>query len=214
MLIKRIIMVMLALTMFFTFTNCSHIHSSSNNILSKLMPRFSKDLIEKNFFLWKAWGSATEFPYEGKDQKLIKLYYDRSNIKKGSNSIRLETTSGWDVWMEYPKNKRARWNLANYQYINFWVYTESDYSFQHKSPWIRLYSKSSDYFEYRPNYEYLDDSIGSWKNAKIPISGDNIWRVEKVGNPDISSINWIEFHVDTWNYGFKLWLDDLCFTKK
>jgi hypothetical protein len=142
--------------------------------------------------------------------------FDANRKLFGQNSVKLETTSGFDVWLRYPKDQLARWDLTQKDSLRVWFYAEnpSYYGFQSNSPWIRLYNGKCDggYVEYRvPHSDVLNDARNRWKYFAIPLSGNATWQRTEVGNVSLGEINYLEIHADTWDYGFTLWVDGVGF---
>jgi hypothetical protein len=144
------------------------------------------------------------------------ITFDTNRKLFGQNSLKLETTSGFDVWLRYPANKLARWDLTQKDSLRVWFYAENPslFGFQSNSPWIRLYNGKCDggYVEYRVPYnDVLNDARNRWKYFAIPLSGNATWQRTDVGNVSLREINYLEIHLDTWDYGFTLWMDGLSF---
>ncbi|MBN2064310.1 MAG: PQQ-binding-like beta-propeller repeat protein [Sedimentisphaerales bacterium] len=149
------------------------------------------------------------------------LSLDNYNSMVGSTSIRFETNGGFDTYIRYPGSYQARWDLSEATNLYIWFYAENDtgYGFQNNSPWIRLYDNEGDYLEYRwyqngePS-DFLNTANYQWKIAVIDLYGeytDNGWNHTLSGEPDLTSITALEIHADTWDYGFKLWVDGIHF---
>ncbi len=141
--------------------------------------------------------------------------YNESNparVKTGVYSVRFETDGGFDTWLWTPVARNANWDLTDIAAIRLWVYAEnpSPYGFQNASPWVRLGS-SGGYYQYQTSTDLLTAAIGNWLQLTIPLAGDTDWQRTQVGAVSLSDIDYFEFHADTWDYGFKLWLDGLEF---
>jgi hypothetical protein len=99
--------------------------------------------------------------------------------------------------------------------LRVWFYAEnpSPFGFQNNSPWIRLFDGKCDggYIEYHATAEVLNGARNRWKYFAIPLSGNAAWRRTDVGNVSLREINYLEIHLDTWDYGFTLWMDGLSF---
>lgn len=135
---------------------------------------------------------------------------DTTRVQVGNASLRFETDGGFDTWILTPPTRDADWDFSRSGGISFWVYAENpNTGFQEGSPWIRLYSSASDYLELRSTNDVLNEARGQWIWLRIPFTGDARWRRTVVGNPDMRHIRWIEIHADTWEAGFRYWLDGL-----
>ncbi|HZW09288.1 MAG TPA: GC-type dockerin domain-anchored protein [Phycisphaerales bacterium] len=130
----------------------------------------------------------------------------------GGSSLRFETGGGFDTWLWAPGDRDASWDLlgGGAGGLAFRAYVENDFPFQNGSPWVRLHSGGG-YAEFRPAYDVFNDAIGSWIEVEIPYAGDSLWSRTDVGSPDLSAVNSIEIHADTWDAGFVVWLDGLRF---
>lgn len=171
-----------------------------------------EDMAELNAADWTAWaeGFARVGVYDDATRKLV-----------GTASIRFETDGGFDSYLRYPGTMRAQWDLSEAVILNFSVYAEnSNLGFQNGSPWIRLTDKKGHYYQYQyfvngAPYDLLNEAIGRWVSFSVPINAphnaDNGWRRIAFGDPDLSCVASIEFHADTWGYGFTLWLDGVGF---
>jgi len=137
---------------------------------------------------------------------------DSGRVRVGGNSLRFETGGGFDTWLWAPGDRAASWDLlaGGAGGFAFHAYVENDYTFQNLSPWVRLYSANG-YVEFTPAYDVLNDAINQWIEIRIPYAGDSFWSRAEVGDPDLSAVNSIEIHADTWDAGFKLWIDGLRF---
>ncbi|MBN2446046.1 MAG: hypothetical protein JXO22_04950 [Phycisphaerae bacterium] len=167
-------------------------------------PPATDELTEGNAAIWDAGAAGAS----------AAVYDDTSRVKVGSASIRFETDGGMDTWLFAPKTEDGAWDLYNAGSggVGFWVYAQNDnMSFQSCSPWLRLYTGSSFYFEFKPSYDLLNEARNTWLYVEVPLNGDETWTRTAVGYPDLTNISFIEFHADTWDAGFKLWFDGLTF---
>jgi hypothetical protein len=144
------------------------------------------------------------------------VYDDAARVRIGSASIRFETNGGADTWLWTPLARAAGWDLSGIARLRFWVYAEnpSPYGFQNASPWVRLgtgASASTNYFNYQTTSVVLNGALGTWLLVSVPLAGDSEWQRTTVGAPSLTDIDWLEIHADTWDYGFKLWIDGLEF---
>ena len=139
---------------------------------------------------------------------------DATRVQIGASALRFDTDGGFDTWLWAPTTEDAGWDLlgSGSGGFEFWVYAENDnMGFQSGSPWVRLATSGSDYFLYTPAWDILNDARDQWLQLTIPLTGDDIWSVSTVGTPDLTNVNYIELHADTWGGGFTLWIDGLNF---
>ena len=142
------------------------------------------------------------------------VYDDTARVKVGSSSVRFETDGGFDTWLWAPQNQLGGWNLsaAASGGVGFWVYALNEtHGFQSLSPWVRFCTTPWDYYEYKPNYDVLNEARNQWLWLEVPLNGDDLWSGTVVGEPTLLQINYIEIHADTWDAGFTLWFDGLTF---
>ena len=159
------------------------------------------DLTELNASSWRPWAQNAN----------AAVFDDPSVRVAGAASVRFETNGGFDTLMRYPGDRLARWDLAGVESIRFWARAlNPNIGFQEDSPRVRLVSENGSY-EWRSNGTALNQAIGQWKEFVVPIAGSAEWPRTSVGTPSLSSVNAIEIHADTWDFGFTLWVDGLRF---
>jgi hypothetical protein len=171
------------------------------------------DLTESNASQWIAWaqdGSAT-------------VSNDTTRKLFGASSIRFDTNGGFDTYLRFPPPENADWNLASATGLHFSVYAQNSNTpqFQNGSPWIILTDTSGatalyQYYQDGSPYDLLNEALNTWKTYTVPLDagGDTStgWRKTVAGNaPDLGHIASVEFHGDTWGYGFTLWYDGVGF---
>ncbi len=142
------------------------------------------------------------------------VYDDTVRALAGSASLRYETGGAFDTRLWAPAGQDGHWDLvaSGSGGVSLWVYAENpNLGFQNLSPWVRLGTDAGNYYEYRPDHELLNDALGTWVQLTIPLAGDDTWTRTTVGTPDLTDVNYIEIHADTWGSGFTLWFDDLRF---
>jgi hypothetical protein len=175
----------------------------------QIMP---KDLAEMTAYDWVAWAEGATASVED----------DTTNKQAGAGSVKFITDGGFDTYLRYPQTYTALWDLSNATQLHIWFYAENDTccGFQNASPWIRLKDAEGNYFEYAyyqngNRADFLNTANYSWQEAIIPLHGSfvqNGWNQTDIhGIPDMSHIQMIEIHADTWEYGFSLWVDDVRF---
>ncbi len=173
-----------------------------------IMPR---DLAENNYIDWTAWAQdATS-----------SVSLDTENYITGNSSIKFTTDGGADTYIRYPETYNANWDLTTASELNIWFHPENDtpYGFQNNSPWIRLYDDQGSYFQYRwyqygSEADFLNQTNYQWALATIELNPeftDDGWNRSEFGSPNMAAIKYIEIHADTWDSGFKLWVDGIYF---
>ncbi len=141
--------------------------------------------------------------------------WDYNTKKVGEAAIHLHTANGWDMGLMYRPGDGSipSWNLTNQDSLVLWIRSanSSPYGFQYCH--IRLGNSCGGYFKYTASASsILNPTIGQWKYYKISLIGGGGWSRSVVGEVDLSEISYVEFHADTWDHGFDLWLDGVSFS--
>ncbi|MBI5866146.1 MAG: hypothetical protein HZB38_16880 [Planctomycetes bacterium] len=137
---------------------------------------------------------------------------DTSRVRSGSASLLFDTDGAFDTRLWSPPNRDADWDLlaAGSGGVGFWVYAvNNNIGFQNETPWVRLGTTETDYYEYRSSSTMLNSARNQWVYARVPIGGDSAWPRTTVGSPDLAHVRYVEIHADTWEAGFQLWFDGL-----
>jgi hypothetical protein len=168
------------------------------------------DMTELNANDWIAWA-------QGSTETNTYTVDDTSRKIVGSGAVKFITDGGFDTSVSYPKLETAQWDLTNKTTLNVSFYaTNTNFSFQNGSPWIRLTDSDGNYYQYQYYvnngiYDLLNEALNTWRSYSIPIYApfDTVtgWRRSAFGTPDMQHINRLEIHADTWGNGFNLWLD-------
>ena len=159
------------------------------------------DMAENNAERWACWAA----------QGAITLADDPEIKVAGAASVRAECTGGFDNYFRYPGDRIARWDLREVQRLHAWFYAENDNGgFQDRAPWFRLRCPGGS-VDLKPRWDILNDAIGQWVEFVIPLEGVEIWERIVRGEPDLSRVQSLDIHADTWGYGFTLWIDGVYF---
>lgn len=159
------------------------------------------DMTELNASSWVGWA----------DGGWATLSDDTVRKQVGNGSVLFETNGGFDTYARYPGDRLARWDLTRRTALRIWSYAENEnIGFQNLSPWIRLKSAGG-YYQYQTDRDILGEAIGRWVEFVIPLAGDDLWHRTEVGSPDLAAVNTIEIHADTWDNGFRYWMDGVRF---
>ncbi|MHC4067033.1 MAG: hypothetical protein ACYSUI_21360, partial [Planctomycetota bacterium] len=172
------------------------------------------ELTELNARDWDAWGRGS-----GPENTYVED--DESRTVLGEASVKFVTDGAFDTYVRYPRSFTAHWDLSTYDTLTISLFAENpNYGFQLGSPWIRLKDAENNYFEYRyfdagQPYDLLNEARGRWQSHEIPLVARSDtrygWRRTAHGTPDLSRIQYLEIHADTWDGGFVLWLDGVGF---
>lgn len=128
-------------------------------------------------------------------------------VQEGSFSIQFNTNSGFDTGLFYPKSRDASFNLTNSS-LQFDLYASNPSPAGFQDPLtIRVYTSDTDYFE----YVFANNiTLDTWLELEIPLEGNdpcNQWTRSQVGNPNLATIEAIEWRFDTFDFGFEAYLD-------
>lgn len=171
------------------------------------------DMAEPDAGSWAAWA-------QGSTEQNTFAVYDTGRKIAGTASLKFVTDGGFDTYVRYPRDFTANWDLSCASTLRISFYAQNSQSFQESSPWIRLKDADNNYFQYRyyrngSPIDVLNEAIGRWRSYEIPLNPSNSeptgWRRIEVGTPDLSRIQFVEIHSDTWGGGFTLWVDGVSF---
>ena len=154
-----------------------------------------EDLAEGTAALWGTFAS---------DGATTSVVNDSSTIRSGESALRFDTASGFDTGLVFPKSGSSRWNLSDVRSLSFWIRAENPNAFQGNQPVVVLRSPSGSIW-LEPG-EGLLGAYG-WRFFEVPIDGTFPWTRTQSGTPDLSDVEAIEIHTDTWGYGFRLYVD-------
>jgi parallel beta-helix repeat protein len=141
------------------------------------------------------------------------LDFDYSDKKVGASSIKLYTPMGFDVALNYRPggDSLAIWDIEESDTLTFWVKTinKSSYGFQYFH--VRVGNFTGGYYKYTAQSSLLTNARNTWKKYRIPLKGNSTYVKSEVGHMDLAQTNYVEFHADTWDSGFTIWLDGVQF---
>ncbi len=173
-----------------------------------------EDLAELNANDWDAWAQGST---------ATNTYVADDTVRKiaGDASVKFVTDGGFDTYVRYPRTFSAHWDLSSVDFLKISFYAEnSNIGFQGGSPWLRLKDAENNYFEYQyyrngNPFELLNEARDTWQSYQIPLNAspatENGWRRTTTGSPDLSHMQYLEIHADTWDFGFTLWIDGIGF---
>ncbi len=156
--------------------------------------------------------SAAEWGAVADGSGTAAVYDDATRVKVGSAALRFETEGCFDTWLYTPAAEDAGWDFlaAGSGGLQFWVYSEND-NIGFQGSYVDLHTAEDDYFRYTPNYDFMHAAWNQWHEVIVPLNGDDTWTRTTNGTPDLSNINYVEIHGDTWGCGFTAWIDGLSF---
>jgi parallel beta-helix repeat protein len=141
------------------------------------------------------------------------VYFDSTEKKVGVASVKLISGRGWDDALNYraANDSVSLWSLTNNDTLYFWVRTIKNVVIGFQAFHIRIGDFKGNYYKYSASTALLNAANLVWKRYQFPLSGNGTFSRTTVGNMTLDSVNYIEFHADTWDYGYTLWLDGLQF---
>jgi hypothetical protein len=174
--------------------------------------RPAADLTELNAADWAAWAASASASASD----------DTTRKTLGQASVKYVTNGGFDTYLRYAPPAGLRWDLTAATNLRFDVYAEnpSPFGFQTPSPMIRIASSPTDYYEYRyyrdgGEFPVYNEARNAWRSHAVPLAAptntSNGWRRTVVGSPRLDRVTSLQFHADTWDFGFTLWYDRVGF---
>lgn len=161
-----------------------------------------------------AWYAYPETGYPAKVRFGDSVSFDSAEKMVGAASVRLVTSRGWDVALNYRPagDSLSQWQLAETDSLFFWIRTikQPQYGFQYFS--VRLGDDRGNYYKYTAPVSLLNAANNTWKRYSFPLSGNGQFSRSASGTMSLDQVNYAEFHADTWDYGFTLWVDGVQFT--
>jgi len=141
------------------------------------------------------------------------VYFDYEDKRTGAASIKLVTSRGWDLALNYRPSgdSLSYWALTETDTLYFWVKTIKfiPNGFQYFS--IRIGDLKGNYYKYSASPSLLNNAHLVWKRYQFPLSGNSTFIRSNTGPMSLENTNYVEIHADTWDYGFTLWVDGLQF---
>lgn len=141
--------------------------------------------------------------------------WDYTDKKVGEASVHISTGNGWDLGAAYRPggDSLATWSFTENDSINIWLKSINNTGYGFQFCHLILGNDCGGYYEYNTSAsQILNPTMGQWKNYSIPLAGGPPWYRTAYGDVSLDDISYFEFHADTWEYGFELWIDGLQFT--
>lgn len=154
-------------------------------------------------------GNAHKWSTFASDGAPANVSNDQTRVKVGFQSLRFETQSGFDTGLSFPAEGQAHWDLRNKNYLVFWAYAvnPNPNGFQFNQPAIVLRGPEGS-IRYEPTTTLMYPDV--WHLYRVPLAGDDTWIRTKIGTASLAGL---EFHFDTWDYGFTIYLDGVRFAR-
>jgi parallel beta-helix repeat protein len=141
------------------------------------------------------------------------VYFDSTEKLKGYASVKVVSGKGEDVAINYrPANDSlSQWDLTTTDTLYFWVRTIPNVVIGFQYFHIRIGDVAGNYYKYTASPNLLTSANLVWKQYKVPLAGNSQFNRTMVGTMSLDKVNYVEFHADTWDYGYTLWLDGVQF---
>ncbi len=137
---------------------------------------------------------------------------DQTHVIAGNQSLKFVTTSGFDTGVILTTGGSA-WDLSDSDTLEFSTFAENPHplGFQGNQPNIDLVTTSG-VIHLRPNRLLIRNQ--QWQQIKVPLAGDSVWSLTTEGAPDLSAVTSLVIHLDTWDFGFTVYFDDVKFSAR
>ncbi|MBT3243103.1 MAG: T9SS type A sorting domain-containing protein [Bacteroidetes bacterium] len=141
------------------------------------------------------------------------LEFDSVDFKVGQASVKLNTPRGWDVGINYRPggDSIALWDLSENDTLKFWIKTIKNPNYGFQGFFIRIGNFDHSYYQYTIPASDLNNAHNRWRHYNIPLKGTSKFVRTQVGDMDFDAVNYVEFHADTWDFGYTLWVDGVQF---
>ncbi|MCX6247121.1 MAG: right-handed parallel beta-helix repeat-containing protein [Bacteroidetes bacterium] len=139
--------------------------------------------------------------------------FDSTEKMTGNASVKLVSGKGEDVALNYrpSDDSLSQWSLTSADTLYFWVRTIKNVIIGFQYFHIRIGDDAGNYYKYTALASLLTSAHLNWKRYKVPLTGNSQFNRSMVGTMSLDKVNYVEFHADTWDYGFTLWLDGVQF---
>lgn len=141
------------------------------------------------------------------------LEFDSVDFKVGQASVKLNTPRGWDVAINYRPggDSIAFWNLTEDDTLKFWIKTIKNPNYGFQGFFIRVGNYDHGYYQYTIPASDLNNAHNRWRHYNMPLKGTSKFVRSQEGYMDLDQVNYVEFHADTWDFGYTLWVDGVQF---
>lgn len=171
-------------------------------VCSRISLAQSADIAENNAASWTAFAPV--------DNATRSVTNSSERVKVGTSSILFTTASGFDTGVKYPLTTNWDFNASTYNFLTFWEYPENNtpIGWQGNQP-IIVIRTGTGVITLTPSSQLTPNF--AWKLFKVPLSGGYGWTRTQTGTPNLADIDQIEIHHDTWDAGFRIWIDGVQF---
>lgn len=161
----------------------------------------SSDFAENNAAQWGTFAS---------DNAAASVADSTVRTKDGAASLLFTTASGFDTGVKYPATPSMDFDASAYNTLTWWAYPENTTptGWQDAQPVVVLHTLGGA-ITLRPDAQLTGYS--AWQRFVVPLAGGTGWTREVTGSPDLRHVTQIEIHHDTWESGFRIWLDGVRF---
>jgi len=141
------------------------------------------------------------------------IEFDSTDYQVGLASVKFDTPRGWDVGFNYRPSGDSipMWDLNSYDDLSFWVKTIKNPTYGFQGFFIRIGNYDHGYYQYTIPASDLNNAHKRWRHYNMPLAGSSKFVRTQVGDMNFDDVNYVEFHADTWDFGYTLWLDGVQF---
>lgn len=170
-------------------------------VLSRCVAQ-SPDFAENNAGQWSAFAPV--------DNAAASVENSTARVKDGVSAILFTTASGFDTGVRFPSTASLNFNASAYNYLTFWEYPENTtpFGWQEAQP-VVVVRTGTGTITLTPQSPSMSNF--AWRMTKVPLAGGSGWTRTTTGTPNLADVDQIEIHHDTWDYGFRIWIDGLRF---
>lgn len=161
------------------------------------------DFAENNAALWGTFAS---------DNAPASTSLETSRIKLGASSIRFDTQSGFDTGVRFPAAGGLNFDASTFSHLTFWEYPENStpIGWQGDQPVVVISTNDgAGVLTLTPGGQLTSNF--TWKLFKVPLAGGAGWTATSTGVVDLTDVDQIEIHHDTWDAGFSITFDGVRF---
>jgi len=161
----------------------------------------SEDFAEANAAQWGTFAS---------DAATASVTNSTARLKDRTASILFTTASGFDTGVKSPANPSLDFDASAFNSLVLWEYpvNTTPVGWQDLQP-IVVIRTTGGTITLPPDSPLTGYSV--WQQYNVPFDGGVRWTRTTSGTPDLRHVTQIEIHHDTWDAGFRIWLDGIRF---
>jgi hypothetical protein len=134
------------------------------------------------------------------------------DVVRGQSALRAVTLAGYDFALVLTAPEGTTVDASGAELLRFAIrgYNTTPYKWQISSPVVVLQDVLGNRRQYAPASNLLNWDGVRWVGIEVPLAGGPSWSVSGQ-TVDLSALQRIEVHTDTWDFGFTLDLDAMSF---